>query len=222
MTLMMNYVAFNLVSFLVKGPAQDPAVVTPQTRTLPPELRLPPLPGFGGHLGLVVALFAVLAVSVLFRATALGFALDLLGRSPRAARHAGFPTGRLVAVALLASGALAGLAGANDVLGVRGVVQGNWNPSYGFTAFAVAYLARLRPLWLLPFALFLAWLTLGAELMARPLAIPPAFVDLLEGLMLLAFAAVAVLERRLLASAAAGVAPDSMATPPTPVSEPRP
>jgi len=198
-TLMMNYVAFNLVSYAVKGPAKDPAAVPPQTRSIPPELRLPDLPGTEIHLGLLVGLAGVVVVAALFRGTVLGFALDVLGRSPRAARHAGLPVARLTALALLLSGAFAGLAGAGEVLGVRGLVQGSWTPGYGVAAFAVAYLARLRPVWLVPFAGLLAWIALGGELMVRPLGIPTGFVELLEGLMLASFALVVVVERRFLA-----------------------
>lgn len=218
-TLMMNYVALNLTSYLVKGPAKDPAAVPPQTRAIPPNLRLPDLPGTEIHLGLLVALLAVAAVALLFRTTLLGFSLDVVGRAPRAARHAGLPVPRLIAIALLASGAFAGLAGANDVLGVKGLFQGNWNPGYGFAAFAVAYLARLRAPWIIPFALLLAWLTLGAELTTRPLGIPPGFADLVEGLMLLSFALAVALERRFAASAP-DLSPDP--TPPAAPTAPAP
>lgn len=199
-TLMMNYLAFNLVSYLVKGPLKDPAAVPPQTRTIPRDLRLPDLPGTEVHLGALVGLVAVAAVGFLFRSTALGFAFDVLGRSPRAARHAGLPVARLTALALLVSGAAAGLAGTNDVLGVRGLLQGGWSPGYGFAVFAVVYLARLNPVGLIPFALFLAWLGLGGELMARPLAIPIGFVEFLEGLMLLGFALAVAVQRRIAAA----------------------
>jgi ABC-type uncharacterized transport system permease subunit len=106
------------------------------------------------------------------------------------------PVGRLTLIALLASGAMAGLAGANDILGVKGLFQGNWNPGYGFAAFALVYLARLNPLWIIPFAYFLSFLSIGGEMMARPLGIPTYFVEVLEGLMLLCFAVATWFERR--------------------------
>ena len=89
------------------------------------------------HRYLAAAVFAVVVlVAVLFRSTVPGFMLDILGRNRQAAIHAGMPVARLTLGALLASGALAGLAGANDILGVKGLFQGNWNPGYGFAAFA--------------------------------------------------------------------------------------
>jgi simple sugar transport system permease protein len=194
-TLMMNYVALNVTSWLVKGPVKDPSVVPPQTRLIPIELRLPAIPGTDVHIGLIVGLVVVLLVTILFRNTVLGFMLDVLGKNRQAAIHAGMPVNRLTLIALLASGAMAGLAGANDILGVKGLFQGNWNPGYGFAAFALVYLARLNSLWIIPFAYFLSFLTIGGEMMARPLGIPTYFVDMLEGLMLLCFAVATWFER---------------------------
>lgn len=194
-TLMMNYVAFNVTSWLVKGPVKDPAVVPPQTKLLAKEARLPEILGSGVHIGLVVGLIVALAVAILFRRTVLGFMLDVLGNNRRAAIHAGMPVGRLTALALLLSGGFAGLAGANDVLGVKGLFQGNWNPGYGFAAFALVFLARLKSLWIIPFAYFLSFLAIGGEMMTRPLNIPTYFVEMLEGLMLIFFAVAVFLER---------------------------
>lgn len=194
-TLMMNYVALNVTSWLVKGPVKDPDVVPPQTRLIPRELRLPDIPGTQVHIGLLVGLIVVVLVAILFRYTVPGFMLDVLGRNRLAAIHAGMPVNRLTLGALLASGALAGLAGANDILGVKGLFQGNWNPGYGFAAFALVYLARLNSLWIIPFAYFLSFLAIGGEMMARPLGIPTYFVEMLEGLMLLCFAVATWFER---------------------------
>jgi simple sugar transport system permease protein len=194
-TLMMNYVALNVTSWLVKGPVKDPSVVPPQTRLIPQEMRLPDIPGTEIHVGLLAGLVVVALVMMLFRHTVLGFMLDVVGKNRQAALHAGMPVNRLTLVALLASGAFAGLAGANDILGVKGLFQGNWNPGYGFAAFALVYLARLNSLWLIPFAYFLSFLTIGGEMMARPLGIPTYFVEMLEGLMLLCFAVATFVER---------------------------
>jgi simple sugar transport system permease protein len=194
-TLMMNYVALNVTSWLVKGPVKDPSVVPPQTVLIPKEMRLPAIPGTSVHIGLLVGLVVVVLVTVLFRHTVIGFMLDVLGRNRQAAIHAGLPVNRLTLFALLASGALAGLAGANDILGVKGLFQGNWNPGYGFAAFALVYLARLNSLWIIPFAYFLSFLAIGGEMMARPLGIPTYFVEMLEGLMLICFAVATYFER---------------------------
>jgi general nucleoside transport system permease protein len=206
-TLMMNYVALNVTSWLVKGPVKDPNVVPPQTPLIPREMRLPHIPGTDVHIGLLAGLAAVLVVAIIFRYTVLGFELDVLGRNRFAALHAGLPVGKLTALALLTSGAFAGLAGANDILGVKGLFQGNWNPGYGFAAFAMVYLARLNSLWILPFAYFFSFLAIGGEMMSRPLEIPTSFTEVLEGLMLVFFAVAVYFERRF---APADRAPDSL------------
>jgi general nucleoside transport system permease protein len=222
-TLMMNYVALNVTSWLVKGPVKDPAVVPPQTRLIPSEMRLPEILGSGVHIGLIAGLIVVILVTILFRHTVLGFMLDIVGRNRQAAIHAGMPVNRLTLVALLSSGALAGLAGANDILGVKGLFQGNWNPGYGFAAFALVYLARLNSLWIIPFAYFLSFLAIGGEMMARPLGIPTYFVEMLEGLMLLCFAVATFFERLRSPFSRAEeveVGPASAGEPPGPLPEP--
>ena len=78
---------------------------------------------------------------------------------------------------------------------MKGLFAGNWNPGYGFAAFALVYLARLNSLWIIPFAYFLSFLAIGGEMMARPLEIPTYFVEMLEGLMLLCFAVATWFER---------------------------
>ncbi len=195
-TLMLNYLAFNLTSWLIKGPVRDESIVTPQTRLIPVADRLPDIPGTDAHVGFLIGIAAVLVVAVLFRRTAPGFQFDVLGRSRRVARYAGLSVNRLTVAALLTSGALAGLAGASDVLGVYGAFRGNWNPGYGFAVFAIVYLARLKPLAIIPAAALLAMLTIGGELAARPADTPVAFVSLLEGLLLVCLAVAAAIERR--------------------------
>ena len=194
-TLMMNYVAINITSWLVKGPVRDKSLVAPQTKQIPYQEWLPHIPGTEIHIGLIAGLVVVLLVATLFRSTVLGFMLTVLGRNPRAAVHAGLPVGGLTTLALLLSGGFAGLAGANDVLGIQGLFKGNWNPGYGFTAFALVYLARLNAIWLIPFTFFFSFLLIGGQSMPRRADVPTYYIGMLEGLMLIFFAAVVYLER---------------------------
>jgi simple sugar transport system permease protein len=198
-TLMMNYVAVNVTSWLVKGPFKDPHRVAPETTQIPFEVRLPHIPGTEVHIGLLAGVLVVVLVAVLFRSTVPGYMLTVLGRNKRAAIHAGMPVGALTVVALLLSGGFAGLAGANDVLGVQGVFKANWNPGYGFTAFALVYLARLNSLAILPFAFFFSFLLVGGASMPRRADVPSYYIEILEGLMLIFFACSVFVERRLAA-----------------------
>ena len=198
-TIMMNFVAIFATSWLVKGPFKDPSVVAPQMPTIPQAFRLPDLPAFNRvHVGVLVGIVAVLLVYFMFRRGTFGFKLSVLGQSKRAAIHAGMRVNLLTVSALLLSAGMAGLAGANDVLGVKGLFQGEWNPQYGLTAFALVFLARLNGLLVIPFAFFFAFLLFGGEMMARTARIPAFYVPMLEGLILVFFAISMYFERKYL------------------------
>lgn len=198
-TIMMNFVAIFVTSWLVKGPFKDPSIVAPQMATIPQDYRLPVLPFVDRvHIGVLVGLVAVLLVYFMFQNGTFGFELNVLGRSKKAATHAGMPVNRLTIAALLLSAGMAGLAGANDVLGVKGLFQGEWNPEYGLTGFALVFLARLNGLLVIPFAYFFAFLLFGGEMMARTAKIPAFYVPMLEGLMLIFFAISMYIERKYL------------------------
>jgi ABC-type uncharacterized transport system permease subunit len=196
-TIMMNYVAIYLTSWLVKGPFKDQSVVPPQTPLIPKDFRLPAIPTTRIHVGLLVGIILVFLAFLLYRNTVVGFQLTVLGKNRKAAIHAGMPVNRLTVLAFLVSAGLAGLAGANDVLGVKGMFQGEWNPAYGLTGFALVFLARLTGPLILPFAYFFALLHFGGEMMARTAQIPVFFVGILEGLMLVFLAVGAYVERRI-------------------------
>lgn len=196
-TIMMNYTALYLSSWLVKGPFKDPSVVPPQTVLIPVGKRLPGIPGFEKvHVGLLVGIGAVIIAYWVIRYTALGFGMRVCGQNIKAAHHAGIPVARVTGTAFLLSAALAGLAGSIDVLGVKGLFQGEWNPGYGFTAVALVFLARLNGLGMLPLAFFFSFLSTGGEMMARTTGVPVYFVRVLEGLMLLLFGIGEYVERR--------------------------
>lgn len=187
-TLMFNYIAISLTSWLVKGPLRDPNVVSPQTRLIPRGMRLWTLGDTRVHVGLLFALALVIGVGWFLTRTVAGFELSVAGASPRAARHGLIPVAGYVMAALVASGALAGLAGVNDVLSTKGTFQGEWNPGYGLTAFALVFLARRSVAGLIPAALFLGMLSYGADVMPRAAGIAPAFFDVVEGTLLITLA----------------------------------
>ncbi len=187
-TIMFNYLAISLTAWLVKGPFRDDSLVTPQTPMILRELRFASLGDTRIHVGIFLALALWLGIAVWLRRSVAGFELRAVGASPRAARHAMIPVAAVVLVALLASGALAGIAGANDVLSTKGTFQAEWNPEYGLSAFALVFLARRNVYALLPAALFLGVLAYGADVMPRAADIPPAFFSLFEGILLMVFA----------------------------------
>lgn len=195
-TIMLNYVAISLTSWLVKGPMRDPTLVSPQTPLIPITDRLPRWGTTRVHLGLVVALAVVIGLAILFRRSRFGLELRVVGENLRAARHAMLPVNRLIVLVMLISGALAGLAGANDILSTKGTFQAEWNPQYGFAAFALVFLAQRKPLGLIPAGLVLGFLAYGADILPRVANVAPDFFGLLEGLILASLAVVGVLQGR--------------------------
>jgi simple sugar transport system permease protein len=181
-TIMLNFVAASFVSYLVRGPLQEPSRIYPQTETLVTAARLPQLwSGTRLHFGVLIALAAGAAAWWFVSRTASGFRLRAAGASPRAAMVAGrVPVSRVSSWALVASGSLAGLAGGVEVTGVTYALYENLSPGYGFSAIAVAILARLNPLAVLGTAFLFATLETGALGMQRDAGVPSVLASALE------------------------------------------
>jgi general nucleoside transport system permease protein len=196
-TIMLNYIAVQLLGWLLRGPLQEPGGIFPRSVRLAADLRLPVLiDGTRITAGLLVALLAVAAVWIIVARSRWGFALTLTGANPEAARYGGARPGFVVVSVMAASGALAGLAGIVEVSGLHGRLQEGFAPGFGLTAIAVALLARLNPL-LIPVSAFgFAGLYVGSATVARTSAVPYPVVHLIEAAIILGFLAVGVLRRR--------------------------
>jgi ABC-type uncharacterized transport system permease subunit len=195
-TLMMSWVAVNLVTWLVKGPLNDPSTVPAQTALIPLVYRMPLIPYSRIHIGLIIGLVSLLAMHWMIRRTTLGYQFRVMSANKKAARHVGMNVARLTVYGLLISGGFAGLAGACDVLAIKGLFQGSWNPQYGMTAIPLVFLARLNGWAVIPLAFFFSFLAVGGEFVARDLGVPAFFVHVLEGMTLLFFAASEYFDRR--------------------------
>ena len=183
-TLMMTFVGAGLANLLVKGPFDGPSTV-PQTAVVDPSLTLLDLPGTHIHIGVIVALLAVVAIYLLFARTSFGMRIDVMGANPRAAEHVGIGVPRLIILTFLLSGALIGLAAAVDMLGIFGYMRADWNPAYGLKVVPLVFLARLNALAVIPFAAFFSVLSIGGEYAARRADLPSDFLLLVIGLVLL-------------------------------------
>jgi simple sugar transport system permease protein len=182
-TILLNFIAIQLVAFAVQGPLQEAAGAYPQSDPLPAAARLPALGRV--HLGVALALFAAPLAHVFLFRTAAGFRLRAVGRSPLAARFAGISPARAGLSAICAAGALAGLAGAFEVAGVTGRLFEGLAAGTGYTAIAVALLARLEPLAVVPAALFFGALEAGAAAMQREAGVPSVVTEAVQGLVIL-------------------------------------
>lgn len=173
-TLMLNFIAAAIVSWLVRGPLQEPTGVYSQSANIPESARWPLLiSGHRLHLGFLLGLLAAFAAWWVLTRTALGFRIRLVGASPRAAASAGgVNVGGTVTGVFLVSGALAGLAGASEIGGVTWSLYEGLSPGYGYSAIAVALLARLDPRGVILTALLLGALDAGAAAMQRSAQVP--------------------------------------------------
>ena len=185
-SLMLVYVATLTLSYLVYGPWKDPAGFNfPQTRTFERVTQIPRLwSGSRVTLGLLRALAgAVLLWLFLFRTRA-GFALQVGGLAPAAARYAGFSSRRALWLALLISGGTAGLAGALEVAGPIGQLTPYVPAGYGFAAIIVAFVGRLHPLGMVLSALLMSMFYIGGELAQSRLGLPKSITGVFQGLLL--------------------------------------
>ncbi len=185
-SIMLNYVALNLLLYFVHGPLKDPAGFNfPESAMFGDASRLPLLLEDGrAHAGVYFALLALVAVWVLLQRSFLGFQIKVLGLDKRAAGFVGFREKRLVWFALLVSGGLAGLAGVGEVSGPIGQLVPQVSPGYGYAAITVAFLGRLHPIGIVFSSLLMALLYLGGESAQMSLNLPQAITQLFQGMML--------------------------------------
>lgn len=198
-TIMMNFVVLHLTGYLVRGPLQEPTRVYPQSPTLPESLRLPfVVPGTRLHAGFLLAVLLAVVLWWVLRSSAAGFRVRAIGANPDAAAVSGqVDVPRVTFRVFLLSGAIAGLAGGTEVLGVTMALYENLSPGWGFSAIAVALLAALHPLAVIGSAVFLGALTAGAGAMQREAGVPSVLVSVLEASVILGvLASQRVLARR--------------------------
>lgn len=191
-TVMMNAIAVQLMNFLLRGPMIDPvqaqnASKIPQTARLMDAFHLPRLIPTRLHLGALIAVILAILVFILLWRTTLGYRIRAVGQSQHASRYAGIQVPRYVALALLLSGAFAGLAGAVQVYGVnyRMITDGSasgFTGSAGFNGIVAALFGQLHPVWSIPASILFGALLVGANSMQRAMQVPSALITAMNGL----------------------------------------
>jgi ABC-type uncharacterized transport system permease subunit len=185
-TLMMNFVAWLIVAEFLHGPMGEIDAGFPQTPMFENVAWLPKLVARSDlHVGIAIAVLAAVAAHVVLWHTVTGFRWRLAGASDRASHYAGLSRTRSVLGLMLVSGVLSGIAGAIEVLGVHYRLIEGFSLGFGFNAIAIALLATLKPLWVIPAALFFAFLETGALSMQRQIGIPSSLVLVIQGLSLI-------------------------------------
>jgi simple sugar transport system permease protein len=185
-SLMLVYVAIQILNFMVHGPWKDPQGYNfPQSQTFAAVTRIPRLmDGSRVNVGLLLALLGAGALWVfLFRLKA-GFALQVGGLAPAAARYAGFSSRKALWVALMVSGGAAGLAGALEVAGPIGQLTPYVPAGYGFAAIIVAFVGRLHPVGMVFSVILMSMFYIGGELAQSRLGLPKSITGVFQGLLL--------------------------------------
>lgn len=196
-SLMLTYVAIQLLNYLVIGPWKDPmGMGFPQTRMFTADQMLPHiLPRSIVHLGVPIALVVALLAWFFMSRSVLGYQVKVVGAAPHAARYGGFSVNRTIWLALLTSGALAGLAGVLEVTGPFGRMVPSFPTNYGFTAIIVAFLGRLHPLGVIFAGIAVAISVVGGEVAQTTIKLPIAAVGIFQSMMLFFLLASDVLVR---------------------------
>jgi len=185
-SLMLVYVAVMVLGWLVYGPWKDPAGYNfPQTITFAAQTQVPRLvPNLRAHIGLLLALLAVAVLWVFLFRTYRGFALQVGGLAPAAARYAGFSSRAALWTALCLSGGLAGLAGGLEAAGPLGQLTPHVPAGYGFAAIIVAYVGRLHPVGIVFAGVLMSMFYIGGELAQSRMGLPKSLTGVFQGLLL--------------------------------------
>jgi simple sugar transport system permease protein len=194
-TIMMNYIAFRFSEWLLRGPMQRPEANYPVSPIIQDSARLPQLfqSPIRFHIGFFIALgIAAFVYWFLFK-TKWGFDFRTVGANPDAARYAGMNTLRSIVLAMTFSGALAGLAGANEILGVNHFMAIGFSSGYGFDSIALALLGNSHPFGVVLASLLFGTLRNGATNMELTAKIPIDIISVVQAFILAFIAAPAII-----------------------------
>jgi simple sugar transport system permease protein len=189
-TLMLNYVAQNLLVWLVTGPWKGKGEWGfPQTDKFPDYATLQAIPGTRiPYVMLAMALLSIAVLYFLLFRTKLGYEIRVLGDNPDAAKFAGMKITRLVIASMVISGFMAGLAGVGEVAGVQQRLKRGISPGYGFTAIIPAWLSNLNPIFVLPASILVGGLFVGGDIIQISLRLPFGVVNVFNGTILILLA----------------------------------
>ncbi|MCK5041180.1 MAG: ABC transporter permease [Sphingomonadales bacterium] len=194
-TIMFNFIAASILSYLLVGPLKREGAQSPESADIPDAAKLDPLSDFFGGLGfpegpanssLLIALVCVFLYWLFINRTHYGFGIRIVGLNPSAARFAGISSTKVIMISMILAGAMAGLMGLNEVLGVQHRLITNFTAGFGFVGIAVAFMGRNHPVGIVLAALlFGAIYQGGAELAFEMPSVTRDLVIMIQGLVIL-------------------------------------
>jgi len=183
-TIMLNYIMQNILSFLLAGPMQAEGDFFLQTPRFARSTYLPTMPGSRLHLGFLIALLLVAVVYIVLWKTPLGYEIRAVGDNPTAAKYKGINTRKIVILLMVMSGVIAGLAGGTELAGLHHRLRLDISTGYGYTGIMIALLGRLSPIGVVPAAIFFGALVNGSTSMQVNFGVPVALVFSLQGVVI--------------------------------------
>jgi simple sugar transport system permease protein len=202
-TIMLNFIAIQLVAYLVQGPLRAAGATFARSPSVG-NAELPILIGRNGHLGILFAAVAIPIAWWLLYRTTVGFEVRTVGANPDAARYAGMRPRLIIILTMSFCGMLAGIGGASEILGLTGYMPAGYSTNVGFDGITVALLGRANPIGILFAGLLLGAVRAGSGLMQIQAGVPVQMVDVLQGVILLFLAAEVVVRHVFRVRAAAG------------------
>ncbi len=185
-TLLLNYVMIHFMGTLLFGPLQQPGSSWPRSPEIVEAAKYPILLARSRfHLGIPLALLAVIAVWFINKKTVLGYQTKAVGVNIRAAHFGGINTTSVIVKTALISGGLAGLAGVGEVCGIQYHLLMDLSPGYGYSGIVIAMLGNLHPVGVFFAALFFSVIIVGAQSMSRMTGVPTYIAEVIQGLALI-------------------------------------
>ena len=208
-TVLLNFVAIQMVAYAVNGPLEEPDAISPQSERLPHDIPVL-IPNTSAHYGFILAVALTVLVWWYTTRTHQGLRMRAVGGNPIAARYVGVNDRRSIVWAMLISGGLAGLGGAVEVLGLHHRLFPGFSPGFGFEGLIAAILANGDAITTTAFSILIGGLRSGGEEMQRNTGVPIAFVFIIQGFIFLVIAGARTRRRR-----PASPGPDGAPTPDT-------
>jgi simple sugar transport system permease protein len=182
-TLMMNYIAIKLITYLQYGPWKDPeAMGFPTIAKFSENAMLPTV--FGVHIGWIITIILVICMYIFIHYSKRGFEISVVGESTDTARYAGINVKKVILSSLFISGGICGLVGMIEASGVNHTLSASISAGYGFTAIITTWLSGLKSLAIVPVSLLFAGMVKGGSFIQTAYQIPQSAAELLQSTIL--------------------------------------
>jgi simple sugar transport system permease protein len=197
-TLLLNYIAIHLISYLAQNPLKELNAPSPYSALIAESAQLPNiLPGSLTHAGILVSAIAAVILWIIINNSTFGYQIKAVGFNPNASHYAGISVQRTIIKVMTLAGGLAGLAGSCEVMGLKYRLFDVVSPGYGFDAIAIAFLSRGSVIGVVLTSLFFGALRSGANVMQRSAGVPVTVIYAIQGLTVLFIAISLALEYQL-------------------------